>query len=617
GDLYATSSNGARNACSTRAKRDDIFPDIERIDQLDDGICNPSMAISDLTYNAMLQHFDDICRQMQSQMQSQMPCFGMQSFPPLALLNLFVKLYFKCFDPILPFIHVPSLDVNKSCVLTTAIAAVGSHYFRSGELTACSSQLHEFCRRLLQQEPEGSKEEMTDLPVLQARILNHIGLCYSESKEPSSFVISTWSFTSSLINAQGHKHLLRYRNNRALKPTDWEEWVEAESWRRLYFTARVLHTMMVYHFNFDIDQSGGAAADFDLPQESLWQAQSHNDWTGLFMKTERNPSLSEATNELFQAKSVRFNLGEFAHCIILHEVYNEIAKITTYHNRQLASWTPTSESRSLFPVSSPESLITGVQKLTILGHSIHHSNAISDWRNAALDCVDVLHWAANAKIASLSGAEHPMVLHLHYSRIVLLVPRVALMTIAESVLPVSGNNEASVRTSHSQKAIEAAEHLIREWTQRDSSKARLAVIHGGCVFWHIRRYSRATFYDPLSVFYATLALWAYGFYTPKKKKLGCDRPESSTQPPLRQHVHSGDRDITFIRLDRPNDDEMVQLFVSSGQHSRMSALVSGVGDICGPEGPALVLKEGRAMLSAIPQTWIEGSHYMDILLALE
>ncbi|UKZ69546.1 uncharacterized protein TrAtP1_010552 [Trichoderma atroviride] len=112
GDLYATSSNGARNACSTRAKRDDIFPDIERIDQLDDGICNPSMAISDLTYNAMLQHFDDICRQMQSQMQSQMPCFGMQSFPPLALLNLFVELYFKCFDPILPFIHVPSLDVN-------------------------------------------------------------------------------------------------------------------------------------------------------------------------------------------------------------------------------------------------------------------------------------------------------------------------------------------------------------------------------------------------------------------------------------------------------------------------------------------------------------------------
>lgn len=145
------------------------------------------------------------------------------------------------------------------------------------------------------------------------------------------------------------------------------------------------------------------------------------------------------------------------------------------------------------------------------------------------------------------------------------------------------------------------------------------------------------------MFYATLALWAYGFYTPKNKNLvgyaatnvpgratshkegtvsvgeesDCDSPESSAQPPLRQYVYSRDRDLTFIRLDRPNDDEMVQLFVSSSQTSRMSALVSGVGDICGPEGPALVLKEGRAVLGAIPQTWIKGSHYMNMLLALE
>lgn len=173
-------------------------------------------------------------------------------------------------------------------------------------------------------------------------------------------------------------------------------------------------------------------------------------------------------NELFQDKSVRPNLGEFSHCIILHEVYNEIAKITTFHSRQLASWTPTSESRSVFPVSSSKLANPEIRKLTVLGQSVQYAGAISDWRNAALDCVDVLHWAANAKIASLSGAEHPMVLHLHYSRIVLLVPRVALMTIAESVLPVSSNNEANIRRNHSQKAVEAAEHLIREWTQRDS-----------------------------------------------------------------------------------------------------------------------------------------------------
>jgi hypothetical protein len=49
----------------------------------------------------------------------------------------------------------------------------------------------------------------------------------------------------------------------------------------------------------------------------------------------------------------------------------------------------------------------------------------------------------------------------------------------------------------------------------------------------------------------------------------------------------------------------------------MSALVSGVGDICGPEGATLVLKEGRAILGDMPKTWIKGYHYIDMLLALE
>ncbi|UKZ95936.1 uncharacterized protein TrAFT101_010743 [Trichoderma asperellum] len=488
GDLYATSSNGARNACSTRAKRYGIFrknefpqtdhprmnittlneqvgfQDVENMDVSDDGAYHPAMAISSFTYDIILQHFDEICLQTQLHM----PCFGTKNFPSLPLLNLFVKLYFKCFDPILPFIHLPSLDMNKSWVLTVAIAAIGSHYCQSQELTECFPPLHEFCKVLLQQESERPQDEMTDLPMLQARILNHIGFCYSESEKLDSVVISIWSFNLSLVNSKSHEHLMRNRNDRVLESHDWDGWVMAESWRRLYFTTRVLHIMMIYHFNLRIDHGCGVAADFDLPQEKLWQARTHEDWMQLFLKTEGNPSLGEATNELFQTKSVKPELGEFSHCIILHELYNEIANITIYHSRKLALWTPTSESTSIFPVSSSESLGSGDRKLTVLGHSVQHSNATSDWRNAALDCIDVLHWAANAKIASLSGMEHPMVLHLHYSRIVLLVPRVALMTIAESALPVSNANETGIGYNHSPKAVEAAEHYIREWTQRDS-----------------------------------------------------------------------------------------------------------------------------------------------------
>lgn len=259
GDLYATSSNGARNACSTRAKRYTIFrtnelphtdysnpngttlngkvgfPDVDDLDVPDDGIYNSAMAISEVTYHTILQHFDNVCLQMHSPM----PCFGTQNFPPISLLNLFVKLYFKCFDPIFPFIHLPSLNINKSWLLTVAIAAIGSHYCQSQELTAYSSPLHEFCRRLLQQESERSEVGMTDLPVLQARILNHVGLCYSESRKLDSVVRSTWSFNVSLVNSKSYEHLLGYHNDKDLKSRDWDEWVGAESWRRLYFTTRV------------------------------------------------------------------------------------------------------------------------------------------------------------------------------------------------------------------------------------------------------------------------------------------------------------------------------------------------------------------------------------------
>lgn len=165
-------------------------------------------------------------------------------------------------------------------------------------------------------------------------------------------------------------------------------------------------------------------------------------------------------------------------------------------------------------------------------------------------------------------------------------------------------------------------------------------MHSGCFFWHIRRYSRAAFYEPIAIFYATLALWAYGFYTPRTTAGPSERanqsnsclsnqeepdnsegggsisdaeslPTSASRLPLER------RDPVFIYLDRPNDDEMVQLFVGSGQPANITALLSGVGDLCGPEGPTRMLREGRALLTAASKSWSSGLRYVDILLALE
>lgn len=52
--------------------------------------------------------------------------------------------------------------------------------------------------------------------------------------------------------------------------------------------------MMIYHFNLHIDHSGGVAADFDLPQEKLWQAQTREEWVQLYLKAEGTAYLIRA-----------------------------------------------------------------------------------------------------------------------------------------------------------------------------------------------------------------------------------------------------------------------------------------------------------------------------------
>lgn len=165
------------------------------------------------------------------------------------------------------------------------------------------------------------------------------------------------------------------------------------------------------------------------------------------------------------------------------------------------------------------------------------------------------------------------------------------------------------------------------------------------------------FYEPVSVFLATLALWAYSYYTSRvtaqqrqtgrdeegsrsgsvsrhqspngqentpqdQRNSDADTSPSTSRVSQSRHVHASPRtytytadpDPTFIRLDRPNDDEMVQLFVRS---ANMRAYITGVGDICAAEGPARILREGRKILGTVSVAWGRTREYHDILETLE
>ena len=94
-------------------------------------------------YQSMLTAFQGLCIAPSSIFQA----YNSSSFPPMNVLNRLVSLCLKCFIPILPFLHVPSLRESEcSWLLCLGLAAVGSQYanFCGLETTV---PLQEFLRR--------------------------------------------------------------------------------------------------------------------------------------------------------------------------------------------------------------------------------------------------------------------------------------------------------------------------------------------------------------------------------------------------------------------------------------------------------------------------------------
>lgn len=166
--------------------------------------------------------------------------------------------------------------------------------------------------------------------------------------------------------------------------------------------------------------------------------------------------------------------------------------------------------------------------------------------------------------------EHPTVLHLHLAQVILLTPYRQILQLAELMCSKrQPNQEISSFWKH-----------IQKWALEDQHKARLAMIHAGVLFWHVRRFAADAFYEPSSVLLATLALWAYGSFAAPTSGINAQREGESPQ------AEDDDAESLFptsIQLDRPADDELVQLFVKRG--AVMKANITGVGNLCSAKDP--------------------------------
>ncbi|KAH7250936.1 hypothetical protein BKA59DRAFT_499871 [Fusarium tricinctum] len=607
GDLYASSSNGARRPCTAKSKqlfpppgldrykelppisqdtslrvqseKSKAFPDASHI-IVEEGGHHESI-LTDFNYNQIYDAFTQTCLDS-----SIFQRYTSAHFPSRNLLDYCIRLFFEHFNPIFPLVHPQTTDLNGSWILSLAVCVIGAQYSATTELDTSVEPFHEFLRRALVVQFEGS--DMT-IPLAQALVLSQVGMMYYGGCGLRQNAYTRVGNLQTVINM--------YHTRSATQAADfitsqtgqtdeerWFTWVEDETLRRLCYSICLLDRMGEYFFN-DHQPAAFKVSHITLPHDVLWAQTTSSDWIQVYRRVDSNPTLATALGDLFRERTAKTDLGEFSRIVLLHAVYQEYTTVNTYCKRPLSSW---------IPQNNPE-------RNSDETHLLHLSH--SNWRNAALDCVDTLHWAANATIASLLGAEHPTVLHLHFSRVVLLVPRTAIVTLAR-YLQEPGN----LRKAESQQGALQAEREISEWAQQDGSKARLAALHCGCFLWHVRRYAKMAFYEPPCVFWATLTLWAYSVYCSKSQRAAGDVPRQVSSD------HSDDDNPTFIRLDRPNDDEMVQLFVRTGVSK---AYISGVGDIYAETAPRKILKEGKRVLESVSLAWGRSVEYLNLLDALK
>jgi len=298
-------------------------------------------------------------------------------------------------------------------------------------------------------------------------------------------------------------------------------------------------------------------------------------------------------------------MGEFSRILCIHALFRRTWEVESYFKQPLTLWKPTAEKQDISTVSSSTPIwLPGIP-------------TYAKWRNSACDCLDILHWHANSVIGAASGMEHPTVLHLHLARIILLTPYQKIMHLA---MLLTSDPTTTSKSQHKQLISKTKQH-IKRWVLEDQHKARLAMIHAGVLFWHVRHYSTDAFYEPSSVFLATLALWAYGTFAAHTSPL---RPQTVSQPqsnlldqaqnaetpktspsiyttnPDPDPDEDADADSLFptsMQLDRPADDELVQLFVKRG--ASMRANITGVGNLCSVKGPVRILGEGRNLLAGL------------------
>ncbi|KFX91706.1 hypothetical protein O988_07614, partial [Pseudogymnoascus sp. VKM F-3808] len=455
------------------------------------------------------------------------------SFPSLKELNEFAGLYFDRFHESFPLLHKASyLNNRDGCLLELAIAAIGACYVGTTYARKCSESLHELVNKLLEI-ATSSYYNPSEFPGvfghrrypqrptrLQARILNVLGMFHSGNPKLSSLaregraILVTTCIENKLLMSNHYDGWQAALSTEEEGDRFLQQWLEGEMKCRAGYFVWMLDCMMAYESDFrtHMDLLDGKAP---LPcPEQIWDEPMLNK-APLLILNGGPPSLCLALDVLYTEKRLVPNLGELSRILLIHGMYRRVWEVARYQSDILSDWVPTALSESHHGVTSEKTTTPTA------------SSVVSRWTNGSCDCLDVLHWSAKSRILQASGFEHPTILQLHLSRLILLAPVSDLQELARVKLrqETQSHSESYLDVNMQEQDLQ---NSIHKWVAHDQYKARLAIIHAGSVFWYLRRYSCGAVIEPFANYLATLILWAYGVATSAAKQLASSTPDTIT-----------------------------------------------------------------------------------------
>lgn len=498
--------------------------------------------------------------------------FRSPGFLSKSSLEGFLYQYFSHFDQTMPFIHTPSFRAEEAHGgLLLAMMAIGSCYAEGSESETLPLSMHEFLRRYLVARNEQTfwpREEAITLA--QIHLLHAVGAGFSLHENLQRSGSDTLKQATRFCRDEWAAKLSGSNHRESCRSLGGKDWVRREELLRTGFCIWLLDCIWAFshqemsHLGLDL------ASPIHLPcTEESWCADevSERDVSDNI----RTPSLLTALRNLYIDKHLPPGLGEFSQILLVHGLIHRTWEVTRTVTQSLSTFEPSAQKvSSEYQPQSP-----------VWPPSVTFFNK---WRNSACDCLDILHWKANATIGAASGIEHPTVLHLHLARVILLCP-IESLVLFSSYLTRSNKDLHWFLPQISAAEAEAHRRSLQRWASQDQYKARLGAIHAGVVLWHVRMYSINGFYEPTAVAYATLLLWALGLFATKK---------GQTRPQEAQCLSPPPNHCDIILIDRPTDDELVQQFVRQGYD--MHTNITGVGNLFSSGGPRKVLVEGQKLL---------------------